>query len=101
MEGSDYYRRLDGATDVFENARGGRVGIVRNADGAQGLLIAALVMLTMGLADFDLSRMTDHYPDTGMFLLHYAGWLVVGAALLMLAALWPAGLGSGWGMWRR
>ncbi|MDR5863444.1 serine hydrolase [Halomonas campisalis] len=23
MEGSDYYRRLDGATEVFENARGG------------------------------------------------------------------------------
>ncbi len=35
-----------------------------------------------------------------MFLLHYAGRLVAAVALLMLAALWPAWIGSGWGMWR-
>jgi CubicO group peptidase (beta-lactamase class C family) len=171
MEGSDYYRRLDGATEVFENARGGRVAVVRGPDGevvaladamgihtlervgiwehpntlvtlvglasllalttllgawrrggrggggtlparvaailaitagvAQGLFIAAVVVLAMGFADFDLSRMTDHYPDTGMFLLHSAGWLVAAVALLMLAALWPAWVGSGWSLWRR
>ncbi|MGJ7460155.1 serine hydrolase domain-containing protein [Halomonas sp. MA07-2] len=171
MEGSDYYRRLDGAADVFENASGGRVAMVRDADGdvvaladamgvhtlerlgiwehpntlmtlvglaslltlttllgawrrigrggvgtlpgrvagtigitacvAQGLFIAAVVVLAMGLADFDLSRLVDHYPATGMFLLHYAGWLVGGIALLILLALWPAWIGSGWSLWRR
>jgi hypothetical protein len=68
---------------------------------AQGLFIAAVVVLAMGFADFDLSRMVDHYPDTGMFLLHSAGWLVAAVALLMLAALWPAWVGSGWSLWRR
>ncbi|PMR71651.1 hypothetical protein [Halomonas heilongjiangensis] len=45
--------------------------------------------------------MVDHYPDTGMFLLHYAGWLVAGVTLLMLMALWPAWIVFGWGLWRR
>ena len=171
MEGSDYYRRLDGARDVFENARGGRVAVVRDADGevvaladamgvhtlervglwehpntlmtlvglaslftlttllgawrrigrggsnrpagriagaiaitacaAQGLFIAAGVVVAMGFRDFDLSRLVDHYPDVGMFLLHYAGWLVAAVALLMLVALWPAWFGSNWRVWRR
>ena len=171
MEGSEHYRRLQGAADVFENARGGRVAVLRNDSGdvealadpmgihtlerigiwknpntlaallgiatllalttllgawrrfgrgggwgfsssvpggisiaagaVQLLFIAILGVLIMGLADFDLSRMADDYPDTRMFLLHYAGWMVTGVSLAMLAGLWPTWSGSGWSLWRR
>lgn len=58
-------------------------------------------LLAVAFAGFDLSTMPGNYPLPAMLHLHYAGWVVAGAAAAMLFALWPAWSGSGWGLWRR
>ena len=80
----------------------------RSAGAAAGLGVAsmlvfgiALIALAVALADFDLSTMPETYPHPAMFVVHYSGWTVAGAGLLMLLAQWPAWSGSGWGLFKR
>ncbi|QOC23221.1 beta-lactamase family protein [Wenzhouxiangella sp. AB-CW3] len=65
------------------------------------VFIGSVVALIITLGDFDIGRMPDFYPSPAMFVTHYAGWAVAGAALLMMLAQWPAWSGSNWGLLRR
>jgi CubicO group peptidase (beta-lactamase class C family) len=80
----------------------------RMAGAAAGLGVAAVfafliavIAMAAGLNDFDISTMPDIYPLPLMFAVHYSGWGVVAAALVMLLAQWPAWSGSGWGWFKR
>lgn len=64
-------------------------------------LLVSFGFLAVGLADFDLSTMSENYPPMSMLFVHYAGWGVAAAAALMLLAQWPAWTTSGWGWVRR
>ena len=64
-------------------------------------LVGGIVALVMSLAEFDISRMSEFYPDLAMLFTHYAGWSVAAAAGVMLLAQWPVWSGSGWGLFRR
>jgi CubicO group peptidase (beta-lactamase class C family) len=166
---SDYFQRMPGAGELFENASGDRLAVIRNEKGkvraltypwgilekaaplrtpgalfaafglavllaltttlgawkrfgrrdapglasrliggvalaavlAVVLLIAAIVGLSAGMGDFDLSKMAGDYPNAGMYLVHYAGWIIAAAALAMIVALWVVWMRSGWGIVRR
>ena len=64
-------------------------------------LLASVILLAAGLAQFDLSTLPETYPHPLMFAVHYSGWALAAAALVMLLAQWPAWSGSGWGLFKR
>jgi CubicO group peptidase (beta-lactamase class C family) len=86
-----------------------RGGFASSVAASIGLLAAlatmafavAVGLLLAGFASFDLSTLPGNYPSSAMLNVHYAGWILAGAAAAMLFALWPAWSGSGWGLWRR
>ena len=89
--------------------RGIYFGFAARAAGAAALLgvlavaalLIAIILLVVGLANFDLSTMPETYPPTAMFIAHYSGWAVAIASGIMLLAHWPAWSGSGWGLFKR
>ncbi|HRQ65827.1 MAG TPA: serine hydrolase domain-containing protein [Xanthomonadaceae bacterium] len=85
---------------------GGFASTIAAAIGLLAALAMIALLVTVGLmvtafASFDLSTMPGNYPSPEMLNVHYAGWLLAGAAIAMLFALWPAWSGSRWGLWRR
>lgn len=64
-------------------------------------LVIAMIALVAYLAELDMSTMPDTYPLPLMFAVHYIGWVVVAAALVLVLAQWPAWSGSGWGWFKR
>lgn len=64
-------------------------------------LIAGVINLIVGMADFDISRMAEFYPGAAMYFVHYAGWAVAVASGVMLVGQWPAWSGSSWSLMRR
>jgi|GEM_PF-346143 len=60
-----------------------------------------IALLSAAMSSGDASTLVNNYPPPQMLWLHWAGWAVVGAALLMLLGLPLAWLRSHYGVFRR
>lgn len=62
---------------------------------------AVVVRMLIALSGLDSADFAANYPHPSMLHVHYAGWVLAGAAAALWLTLIPAWRADGWGLWRR